>query len=91
MFPGEWHEPDRQDLPGDELPAGLFLDQYQLLGEKAAADGNHHAATGFELRHQRWRHVAGGRRDHDGVERGVFLPAIVAVADARRYILIAQT
>ena len=91
VFPGEWDEFYRQYLPGDELPARFLFDQHQLLGKETAADRYNHAATGFELRHQWWWHMTGGGCNYDGIERGVFFPAIIAVADVHRYIVIPQS
>ena len=91
VFPGERDEFYGQDLPGNELPVEIFLDQHQLLGEKAATDRDDHVATGFELRHQWRRHMTGGCRDHDSIEGSVFFPAIITVADAYCNIVIPQS
>src|SRR5439155_27342491 len=52
----------------DALPISL-RDELQVLDEAVAADGNHHACAGLELRDQGRRNMRRGRRHHDAVER----------------------
>ena len=79
---GKRHETHRQQLP--RLHAAIFVlgDEEQLLNQERASHRDHHPAPRLELSNQLRRNVGGRRGDDDAVERGVFEPTEIAVADA---------
>src|SRR4029077_15655836 len=82
LLPGnKRHEAHRQDPPFLQRSVGALLDQPQVLDLARAADRDHHAAAGLELRHERGRYIRRGGGDDNGVERRFLRPALVAVTD----------
>ena len=63
----------------------MLLFQYlQCLVAECRADRDYHAGAGFKLVDQGLRHLFGGGGHDDRIERGVFLPADVAISDPYR-------
>lgn len=61
-----------------------------MLKPVGLAHRNHHAAARLELLDERRRHVAGRNGDHEAVEGRAFRPAVVAVADPGRNLVVAE-
>src|SRR5215472_9460565 len=84
----ELSETHGKDLARGHRARGVLLDQQQLL-RAGEPGGNYHLAAGFELLQQRaWNEIGGGTH-HDLVERRMFGPPVVAVAQFELDVLVA--
>ena len=90
VLAGKWNETDRQYLPCDYATFCIFPHQGQLLDLELVADRDQHDAPGFDLLYQRWWYVARGRGHHDGVERTLFGPTVITVANTRLNVVITE-
>src|SRR5262249_29857792 len=85
---GHRDEQGRLERPLSEL-AAVLLDQVDDLIEPSP-QGDDHPAAVLELVDQRLGDLLRGAGDDDGIERSGFRPALVAVADPRMDVVIAQ-
>src|SRR5690606_21567283 len=69
---------------------GTLANQQQLLRVAVLADRNDQTTAGLELCNQRCGDVRRGGGDDDAVERRMFRPAVIAVADASVHVGIAE-
>src|SRR6516164_3771456 len=89
LLPDQRHEPDGHYDRGCGCSVGMFDQYHELLNE--VANWNDHAATRLQLRNQRRWNVVRSCGHDDGIEWRMLRPALVAIADFRRNVAVAQT
>src|SRR6516162_9693866 len=88
---GQWHEAYWKQLSSCHPPVvGVTLRQHEVLNCEWRSDRDHHAALRLQLADQRRRDLARCGGDDDAVKGRRLLPAVIAIARARRDVAIAQ-
>lgn len=90
MPSGQWHKSNRQQQKRFNSPVLILCNEQQLLDREWRADGDHHASSRFELLYQWGRYVTCGRSHKDAVKGRGLGPTVIAVADFRLDLAVAQ-